>query len=55
MFRTRQIRLDPADTGWRWHAPLASRTVLGAIGMRECGSFPRDGDTILLYESLGRP
>ena len=31
---------------------LASRTVLGAIGMRECGSFLRDGDVVLLYESL---
>ncbi len=32
---------------------LASRTVLGSIGMRECDSFSRDGDRMLLYESVG--
>ncbi len=31
---------------------LSSRTVLGAIGMREADSFPQDGNTMLLYESL---
>ncbi len=32
---------------------IASRTVLGAIGMRESGEFLRDGDRMLIYESLG--
>lgn len=32
---------------------IASRTVLGAIGMREAGTFIRDGDRLLIYESLG--
>ncbi|HYZ61146.1 MAG TPA: GNAT family N-acetyltransferase [Acetobacteraceae bacterium] len=32
---------------------VASRTVLGAIGMRECDAFLRDGERMLVYESLG--
>ena len=31
---------------------IASRTVLGAIGMRECDAFPRHGERMLVYESL---
>lgn len=31
---------------------IASRTVLGAIGMVECGQFLRDGVTLLIFESL---
>jgi RimJ/RimL family protein N-acetyltransferase len=31
---------------------IASRTVLGAIGMRECGTFLRAGDRMLIYESF---
>lgn len=31
---------------------IASRTVLGAIGMRESGTFLRAGDRMLIYESL---
>ncbi len=31
---------------------LSSRTVLGAIGMREVTRFPRGSETMLLYESL---
>jgi len=34
---------------------IASRTVLGAIGMRACGSFDRDGSQMLLFESLVTP
>ena len=34
---------------------IASRTVLGAIGMRNCGTFDRDGSQMLLFESLARP
>ena len=34
---------------------FASRTVLGAIGMRPCGTFDRDGSPMLLFESLARP
>jgi RimJ/RimL family protein N-acetyltransferase len=29
----------------------ASRLVLGAIGMRECAEFRRDGERMLVYES----
>ena len=32
-------------------ANIASRTVLGAIGMRENGGFLRDGHRMLVYES----
>ena len=32
---------------------LASRTVLGAIGMREYDTFLRHGDRMLVYESIG--
>jgi RimJ/RimL family protein N-acetyltransferase len=32
---------------------IGSRTVLGAIGMRECDAFLREGDRMLVYESLG--
>ena len=32
---------------------FGSRMVLGAIGMRECDEFQRDGDRMLLFESLG--
>lgn len=31
---------------------FASRTVLGSIGMRVCETFPRDGHTMLMFESL---
>ncbi len=31
---------------------IGSRTVLGAIGMRECDAFLRHGDRMLVYESL---
>ena len=31
---------------------IASRTVLGAIGMRECGAFSQSGYDMLLYESV---
>jgi len=34
---------------------IASRTVLGAIGMRLCETFPRDGQQMLLFESLATP
>lgn len=33
-------------------ANLGSRTVLGAIGMRECGQFVRDGEAMVLYASV---
>ncbi len=36
-------------------ANIASRTVLGAIGMRACGTFDRDGSQMLLFESLVTP
>ncbi len=32
---------------------IASRTVLGAIGMVECEGYERDGDRVLVYESVG--
>ena len=31
---------------------FGSRTVLGAIGMRECEEFMRDGHRMLMFESL---
>lgn len=31
---------------------IGSRTVLGAIGMRECETFQRDGNAMLMYESV---
>lgn len=31
---------------------IDSRTVLGAIGMRPCGTFLRDGYTMLVFESV---
>ncbi len=34
---------------------FASRTVLGAIGMRPCGTFDRDGSPMMLFESLATP
>ena len=34
---------------------LASRTVLGAIGMRVCGTFDRGGERMLVYESRAVP
>ncbi|HET8997077.1 MAG TPA: GNAT family N-acetyltransferase [Acetobacteraceae bacterium] len=34
---------------------FGSRTVLGSIGMRECGSFVRDDWTMLVYESVRDP
>jgi RimJ/RimL family protein N-acetyltransferase len=34
---------------------LASRQVLGGIGMVLCETFQRDGERILLYESVRRP
>jgi len=33
---------------------IGSRIVLGAIGMRQIDSFERDGNTMLLYESVAR-
>jgi RimJ/RimL family protein N-acetyltransferase len=36
-------------------ANIASRTVLGAIGMRPCDTFDRDGSQMLLFESLATP
>jgi RimJ/RimL family protein N-acetyltransferase len=34
---------------------LASRQVLGAIGMTPCGAFPRDGNLMLVYQSKRDP
>jgi RimJ/RimL family protein N-acetyltransferase len=34
---------------------FASRTVLGGIGMRQCGAFDRNGVRMLVYESVGQP
>ncbi len=34
---------------------FGSRTVLGGIGMTVCGHFERDGDRMLVYESVRRP
>ncbi len=31
---------------------IASRTVLGAVGMRDCGTFQRGGEMMLVYESV---
>ena len=31
---------------------FGSRMVLGSIGMRQCDAFPRDGNTMLVYESV---
>lgn len=31
---------------------FASRQVLGSIGMRDCGTFERDGAPMLIYESV---
>ncbi len=31
---------------------LGSRTVIGAIGMRRCGEFMRDGGRMLVFESV---
>ncbi len=36
-------------------ANLSSRTVLGAIGMRQVDSFDRNGDRVLVYESRVSP
>lgn len=33
---------------------IDSRTVLGAIGMRACETFPRDGYTMMVFESVDR-
>jgi RimJ/RimL family protein N-acetyltransferase len=33
---------------------VASRQVLGGIGMRECGGFERDGVSMLVFESRSR-
>lgn len=33
---------------------FASRTVLGAIGMAECGAFRREGHRMLIYQSISR-
>ena len=33
---------------------IASRQVLGAIGMTECETYERDGYRVLIYESLAR-
>ena len=34
---------------------IASRQVLGAIGMHLCDRFPRGGETMLVYESVRGP
>ena len=34
---------------------IASRTVLGAIGMRTCDAFLRGGEPVTVYESVVRP
>ncbi len=34
---------------------IASRTVLGAIGMRTCDAFLRGGEPVTVYESVIRP
>lgn len=34
---------------------FASRTVLGGIGMSECGSFEQGGHRMLVYESIAEP
>ena len=34
---------------------IASRTVLGAIGMRPCETFERGGEAVVMYESLSAP
>jgi RimJ/RimL family protein N-acetyltransferase len=34
---------------------FASRTVLGAVGMRPCETFERDGQPMLVYESIRPP
>lgn len=34
---------------------IASRTVLGAIGMRTCDAFLRGGEPVTVYESLVQP
>jgi RimJ/RimL family protein N-acetyltransferase len=34
---------------------FSSRMVLGAIGMRECATFERNGDRMLMFESLQTP
>ncbi len=31
---------------------IGSRTVLGAIGMRECDEFVRDGERMMMFESV---
>ena len=36
-------------------ANIASRTVLGAIGMRPASSFERDGSRMLVFESVSPP
>ncbi len=34
---------------------FASRVLLGAIGMRPCGTFDRDGSHMLVFESVATP
>ena len=34
---------------------FSSRVLLGAIGMRPCGSFERDGHAMLVFESVATP
>ncbi len=34
---------------------MASREVLGAIGMRRCGEFPQNDHRMLMFESLAHP
>jgi RimJ/RimL family protein N-acetyltransferase len=34
---------------------IASRALLGAIGMRPCGTFERDGSRMLVFESVATP
>ncbi len=34
---------------------FASRILLGAIGMRPCGTFDRDGGQLIIFESVATP
>ena len=34
---------------------IASRTILGAIGMRTCDAFVRGGEMVTVYESIRTP
>ena len=53
-FAHRQAGL-PRVIGVAREANIGSRTVLGAIGMRECDAFWRGRDRVLVYESVVSP